>query len=110
MTKHECLVCQETFVDEDKLFKLPCKHLFHIDCILPWIEKHNTCPSCRYELPTDNFGHENQRRQDGNSHNPVLDFLNGNMSGGNNSNGGGSSSGGAANGTSSQAFNSTYHS
>merc|ERR1719502_1188292 len=49
----ECSVCQETFAcGEKNVKKLPCGHLFHKDCILPWLEQHNTCPVCRFELPT----------------------------------------------------------
>jgi len=48
-----CTVCQEVYKSGDQAMKLPCNHLYHKDCILPWLESHNTCPTCRYELPTD---------------------------------------------------------
>lgn len=33
---------------------MPCGHLYHDNCILTWLSKHNSCPSCRFELKTDN--------------------------------------------------------
>jgi len=62
-SKEDCQVCFDHFQDEDTLYKLPCKHMFHEACIMPWLEKHNTCPSCRAELPTDDINYENRKRQ-----------------------------------------------
>ena len=56
-------VCQEEYTYEDAttLIKLPCKHLYHEDCIVPWLNTHNTWPGCRFELPTDDIDYENNK-------------------------------------------------
>jgi hypothetical protein len=37
------------------IVKLPCNHYYHLQCIKPWLESHNTCPDCRFEFwTTDN--------------------------------------------------------
>ncbi|KAL6518625.1 hypothetical protein OROGR_019127 [Orobanche gracilis] len=64
----QCAVCTDTFALDGEAKQMPCKHIYHKDCILPWLELHNSCPICRYELPTDDPDYENQRtRQTNNS-------------------------------------------
>jgi hypothetical protein len=48
-----CAVCKDEIVVEEKVRRLPCAHYYHGDCIVPWLSIRNTCPLCRYELPTE---------------------------------------------------------
>lgn len=48
-----CTVCQDNVNMGSKAMVMPCGHIFHPDCVLPWLKDNNTCPVCRYELPTD---------------------------------------------------------
>ncbi len=45
-----CPICSEDFAIGIKECKLPCSHIFHSPCVLPWLEMKHTCPICRSEL------------------------------------------------------------
>ncbi|XP_035228060.1 E3 ubiquitin-protein ligase RNF126-like, partial [Stegodyphus dumicola] len=43
----QCAVCLEYFRMRQNVKGLPCRHIFHSHCIIPWLEERCTCPSCR---------------------------------------------------------------
>ncbi|CAI9763348.1 unnamed protein product [Fraxinus pennsylvanica] len=67
-----CAVCKDEVATGEKVTRMPCSHLYHGDCIFPWLRIRNTCPLCRYELPTDNVGYEKMRSD----HRITASFLN----------------------------------
>ncbi|KAE8718852.1 E3 ubiquitin-protein ligase AIP2 [Hibiscus syriacus] len=60
----ECAICKENLVIGDKMQELPCKHTFHPPCLKPWLDEHNSCPICRYELQTDDHEYESRKERE----------------------------------------------
>ncbi|OQR91126.1 hypothetical protein ACHHYP_04957 [Achlya hypogyna] len=55
-TDRVCIICREEMTTES-CKKLPCSHIFHLNCLRMWLQRQQTCPTCRANIPTD-------RRQD----------------------------------------------
>lgn len=44
-----CIICRDTLWEGSK--KLPCSHVFHLDCLKNWVVMQQCCPTCRAEIP-----------------------------------------------------------
>lgn len=43
--EHECAVCKDELEEAACCRRLPCNHLYHNDCILPWLATVRSPPS-----------------------------------------------------------------
>ncbi|CEM26902.1 unnamed protein product [Vitrella brassicaformis CCMP3155] len=44
-----CIICRDSLYEGDK--KLPCGHVFHIECLKSWLVQQQSCPTCRADIP-----------------------------------------------------------
>lgn len=58
-----CPVCM-CLEEGDEVATLPCKHWAHAECLKPWLQSTNTCPTCRHELPTDDSDYERNKARE----------------------------------------------
>lgn len=61
--ENSCAVCKDEFIIGEECLLMPCNHHFHENCLLPWLKERNSCPVCRYELPTDDEDFELRKKQ-----------------------------------------------
>ncbi|GMY36653.1 Ubiquitin--protein ligase [Fagus crenata] len=48
----KCIICLEEWENGDLAYQLPCVHVYHNDCIDRWLEDNQSCPVCRYSMPS----------------------------------------------------------
>ncbi|XP_029048446.1 uncharacterized protein LOC117601401 isoform X3 [Osmia lignaria lignaria] len=48
----KCTICLSEFEDCESVRRLPCMHLFHIDCVDQWLWTNKRCPICRVDIET----------------------------------------------------------
>lgn len=46
----ECYICFNEFKESQNIIKLPCLHLFHSNCLTPWLKSNHNCPTCKIDL------------------------------------------------------------
>ena len=61
--ENSCAVCKDEFIVGEECMLMPCNHHFHENCLIPWLKERNSCPVCRYELPTDDEDFELRKKQ-----------------------------------------------
>lgn len=45
-----CSICCSEYNQGDLIKRLPCKHIFHETCIVPWLKDKCVCPYCKLDL------------------------------------------------------------
>ncbi|KAL3754760.1 hypothetical protein ACJRO7_001941 [Eucalyptus globulus] len=45
-----CAVCLDDFEARQEVMVTPCDHMFHEECIVPWLQGHGQCPVCRFSI------------------------------------------------------------
>lgn len=45
----DCCICKNS-IGINNVAKTACEHEFHVDCLVKWLIKNNTCPMCRAEI------------------------------------------------------------
>ena len=45
-----CLICMAEFQQDEVARTLPCLHLFHQECVAPWLQQCILCPLCKYNV------------------------------------------------------------
>lgn len=59
---HMCIVCREEMSSSMRAKRLPCNHVFHLDCLKSWLERQQNCPICRSAIPARDEGASHQDR------------------------------------------------
>ncbi|KAL7422499.1 hypothetical protein Q5752_003147 [Cryptotrichosporon argae] len=49
-TYKDCPVCKDDFGVGDEVMRIPCSHIFHPECLQPWLKVNGSCPVCRFSL------------------------------------------------------------
>ena len=46
----KCTICLSEFEVDEDVRRLPCFHLFHVECVDQWLGQNKRCPICRYSF------------------------------------------------------------
>lgn len=71
-SSESCTVCLEGFRAGTVVKEMPCKHRFHSECILPWLDLHSSCPVCRHRLPAEEESKPEPAERDDGSRDDII--------------------------------------
>ncbi|KAL1407366.1 hypothetical protein Q8F55_006788 [Vanrija albida] len=57
-TYKDCPVCKDDYTIGEEVIRIPCGHIFHPDCLVPWLEVNGSCPVCRASLVSEEDGNQ----------------------------------------------------
>jgi len=57
-----CPISAEVLKEGEWAARMPCGHYFGRDDLFEWLGVNNTCPVCRFELPTDDNQYNHSKR------------------------------------------------
>lgn len=51
----ECIICREDIKTNGTGSCIPCGHIYHAECLIPWLKHHQSCPICRTKSTIDDL-------------------------------------------------------
>ncbi|KAI3891586.1 hypothetical protein MKX03_033133 [Papaver bracteatum] len=53
-----CVICMDKFEAGTPVTYMPCSHIFHEVCLVPWLKENYSCPLCRLEIQSCCSSHQ----------------------------------------------------
>lgn len=73
----DCNICLTSFELGEEVVRIPCKHIFHSACLVPWLKQNGTCPVCRFSLVPEDQRQRQPNEQAAQPTNPLGAIYNG---------------------------------
>lgn len=51
----DCIICREDIRSHGTGSCIPCGHIYHAECLIPWLKIHQSCPICRIKSTIDDL-------------------------------------------------------
>lgn len=55
----DCSICLAPLMNNDRVGKLNCNHVFHVECLKAWVRHRNSCPLCQAKDIASPHFHQN---------------------------------------------------
>ena len=52
---YKCMICLSNYKIRDKIYTLPCLHIFHSKCFEKWMYQQRACPICKYDVSLESL-------------------------------------------------------